>query len=166
MNIFATYDSPIDSALALDDIRMNKMIVESAQMLSTALAFNAFFHADLYKPCYENHPCTVWTRKSRKNFLWLCNHAMAMCAIFRMINGYSHKTERVIDLASKNSIKVREGELTEFADCTTFKHRTDIPVIDRYKLFMNEKWDNDVIKLTFKRRSIPSFMVNTGKVVM
>ena len=37
MNIFALDQCPMQSALWLDDIRKNKMILESAQMLSTAV---------------------------------------------------------------------------------------------------------------------------------
>jgi hypothetical protein len=48
MNIFALSECPEQSALWLDDIRKNKMILESAQMLSTAIRSGGL---TLTQPC-------------------------------------------------------------------------------------------------------------------
>src|SRR4029077_5191734 len=49
MNIFATSPDPIRSAQALDDFRLNKMIVESCQILSAALHITGRGTPDLYQ---------------------------------------------------------------------------------------------------------------------
>ena len=54
------------------------MILESAQMLSTAIwCKNPLMAEDLYKqescylPTHINHPCNKWVRESSSNFIWL-----------------------------------------------------------------------------------------------
>ena len=75
MNIFALDKCPMQSALWLDDIRKNKMILESAQMLSTAVRWlDPDTTLPVYKLAYMNHPCTKWARKSRANFSWLLSN--------------------------------------------------------------------------------------------
>lgn len=62
MNIFVTDISPIVSAQALDDKRVVKMILESAQLLSSAIFINSqSIYNDIYKPTHLKHPCTIWT---------------------------------------------------------------------------------------------------------
>ena len=45
MNIFATSPSPDTSALWLDDVRKNKMILETAQLLSASVRINSMSKA-------------------------------------------------------------------------------------------------------------------------
>ncbi len=75
MNIFAVNDDPRLAALELPDKLVPKMIVESAQMLSTAhRVLDGDAGADaklLYKKAYENHPSTIWVRKDAMNYWWL-----------------------------------------------------------------------------------------------
>lgn len=141
MNIFCTDQSPIRSAMWLDDRRLNKMILESAQMLSTALRRYGLGNGPHYKSAHQNHPCTLWTGRSRSNFLWLCEHALAMCAIYTATRNRTHASEPVIQFCYNNAHRIKAGGLTEFADCTEFKHLKELPIIDRYKLFMNLKWN-------------------------
>lgn len=54
MNIFVTDPNPKIAASHLDDLRLGKMCVETAQMLSVwAKPFDG-----IYKPTHINHPCT------------------------------------------------------------------------------------------------------------
>jgi hypothetical protein len=39
----------------------------------------------LYKPCFHNHPCTIWARASKSNYYWLANHT------FELTNEYSSR---------------------------------------------------------------------------
>ena len=85
MNIFATSESEVESALALDDKRIVKMILESGQMLSSALHRHGVNHPKLYRPSYQKHPCTMWAGNTRSNFIWLIDHSLAMCTIYESI---------------------------------------------------------------------------------
>lgn len=90
MNIFFTSLDPKEAAEALDDKRLNKMILETAQLLSNAtrhkideqptwhdtlaevgLAADAGL---LYKKTHWNHPSSVWARTSPKHYAWLVQH--------------------------------------------------------------------------------------------
>tara|TARA_B100000378_G_scaffold200424_1_gene163888 strand:- start:396 stop:1058 length:663 start_codon:yes stop_codon:yes gene_type:complete len=105
MNIFAVNEDPRLAALQLPDKLIPKMIVESAQMLSTAhRVLDGDEKADakgLYKKAYENHPSTIWVRKDAMNYWWLWMHALTLCHEYRWRftdeGGIGiHKTETVI----------------------------------------------------------------------
>lgn len=155
MNIFATSISPVESALALDDKRLNKMILESAQMLSTALRRHGVGNGPHYRSAYQNHPCTLWTGNTRKNYLWLCDHALAMCAIYSATRKRTHSCERVIQFCYRMSDKIKSGELKDFTDCT--KINLDLPITQKYKVCLKLKWDNDIQTPTWKNRKVPDW---------
>ena len=99
MNIFYLDHSPVVSAQAMTDKHVVKMILESAQLLSTAhrvldgqtmttLSKNGrrltrYSHPTLdnvlYKSTHINHPSGVWLRESKANYLWLFEHFIALC---------------------------------------------------------------------------------------
>lgn len=64
MNIFILDNNPRLAAQQHCDKHVPKMILESAQMLSTVLG-------GPYKPTHKNHPCTKWVAESRQNAAWL-----------------------------------------------------------------------------------------------
>ena len=67
-------DSPQESAELHCDKHVCKMMIEYAQMLSTAhrvLDGDEVISESLYKVAHKNHPCTIWTRTNRSNYLWL-----------------------------------------------------------------------------------------------
>ena len=107
MNIFAVSDDPRLAALQLPDKLIPKMIVESAQMLSTAhRVLDGDERANmlhLYKKAYENHPSTIWVRQDAMNYWWLWMHALTLCEEYKWRFspegqgiGNPHKTEDVI----------------------------------------------------------------------
>ena len=72
MNIFVTDPCPKISAQNLDNKRVVKMLLESAQLLSTAITLNG--GKGIYKPTHIHHPCTKWVAHSYQNWLWLFRH--------------------------------------------------------------------------------------------
>lgn len=64
MNIFILSLDPHKAAQYHADQHVNKMILESAQMLSTILS-------GPYKATHANHPCTRWVARSRHNAAWV-----------------------------------------------------------------------------------------------
>jgi len=63
MNIFVVSPDTMECAKALDDLRLNKMIIETAQLLSTAMRVQGYTGNDIYKSTHVNHPCAVWARR-------------------------------------------------------------------------------------------------------
>lgn len=163
MNIFAFDKSPYQSALWLDDIRKNKMILESCQMLSTTVhVLDPDTTLPIYKLAYLNHPCSRWTRASSSNFYWLWNYTKH-CLDMR---GVDHKCISVLetleDWFEYNLTKFPYHKPTEFANCTRNKaygidytHVTDVH--EAYQLYYIARIRNDKIKLTWKHGSMPNW---------
>ena len=114
MNIFVLDKDPKVSAEMLCDKHVVKMILESAQMLCTTIHF--FGGNPPYKPCHFNHPCTVWTRKSRSNYFWLLEHAEHISAEYTERYGKVHSSDKVIKYCRENAPeKLFDYGLTDFA---------------------------------------------------
>lgn len=95
MNIFCLDEDPIKSAEMCCDKHIIKMILESAQLLSTAhrvldgekqkhpdkntAQFVLNKHNDIiYKAGWINHPSTQWVMKNKYHYLWLYQHFIAL----------------------------------------------------------------------------------------
>jgi hypothetical protein len=61
MNIFVTSTCPKISAQALDNKRVVKMVLETAQLLSTPIFINNsdIKYDNIYKPTHVKHLCTI-----------------------------------------------------------------------------------------------------------
>jgi hypothetical protein len=121
MNIFYLDKDPIKAAQMSCDKHCVKMIVESAQMLSTAHRMidgnlytdktktgrkikrwkhpNPNMEKTLYKACHTGHPSTVWVMESAYNYHWLYKHMMALNTEFKMRYGHilDHKTIQLLE---------------------------------------------------------------------
>ena len=115
MNIFYLDKDPDIAAQMMCDKHVVKMILESAQMLSTAhRILDGDEHADnvgMYKMAHKNHPSTKWVRHSYQNYKWLYTHMIALMQEYTYRYGKHHATERLIEplgnfpKAYKNSFK-------------------------------------------------------------
>lgn len=101
MNIFYLDKDPNISAQMQCDKHVVKMVVESAQMLSTAhrmidgaLIGKKWIHPNrddtLYKASHINHPCNVWIREGSDNYIWLYNHFKELCNEYTFRYGRIH----------------------------------------------------------------------------
>ncbi len=139
MNIFATSSDPVISALDLDDKRVIKMILESAQMM--AVSINLSGGKSPYKTTHKNHPCAIWVRQNRANYWWLFEHYQALCHVYHDRFGKQHKTLDYILNWRDGAFLLPKGELTPFVNCTEFKQIEDVH--EAYRLQMNKKWKED-----------------------
>lgn len=138
MNIFATSDDPVECARSLDDKRLVKMVLESAQLLSTAM--NICGGKGPYKSTHINHPCSVWTRASRGNYWWLLNHFKALCDEYTARYGRIHKCNDYYPELSLGARSIPDGNLMPFTNCSKFK---DIETKLAYRFTMISKWETD-----------------------
>tara|TARA_R100000458_G_C8247555_1_gene225102 strand:- start:614 stop:1075 length:462 start_codon:yes stop_codon:yes gene_type:complete len=144
----------MQSALWLDDVRKNKMILESAQMLSTAVRWlDPDTTLPVYKLAYINHPCSKWARKSRANFQWLLHH---MSWLFNQKSG-EHKSARLIPEFQKyaDNGDFPDEYLTPFANCARNLERgvdySDVDDVHQaYRMYMNDRWKERNITLTWR----------------
>ena len=122
MNIFVLDENPIRAAEMMCDKHIPKMVVESAQMMASALRRHGATDEDMpltksgtpYKGGYKHHPCTVWAGDSDTNFLWLANHAIVLCQEYKKRFGKVHACQSPIHQMSHMMPYVGE-EMTPFA---------------------------------------------------
>ena len=120
MNIFILDTNPIRAAQLQCDKHIVKMIVESAQMLSTAhrildgtktkrpsvsgkTMVNYWEHPNkniektLYKAVHPGHPSTLWTMESLANYAWHYEHWYALCVEYTYRYRKVHSTEKLLE---------------------------------------------------------------------
>ena len=101
MNIFAIESNSegaidwVKSAQSLDNLRVVKMILESCQILSTAL--NEQGVQAPYKSFNPKHPSCLWAAESSANFRALVVHCAAMLEEYTERFGKTHKCDAVLD---------------------------------------------------------------------
>jgi len=152
MNIFVTDPDPKKSAQNLDDKRVIKMILESAQLMSTAINLMGGFGP--YKSTHINHPCSIWVRTSAANYYWLLDHFVALCDEYNLRYGKIHKCKSFFPVLSSGVKLMPQVDSTPWCNCTPHK---DMEVIAAYQLTMTEKWANDKRPPTWKNNLRPTF---------
>lgn len=133
MNIFALDIDPEQAAMWHCDSHTNKMILETAQMLSTInrMAGNS---GPIYKATHKNHMCTVWARQSTENYLWLWRLGVFLSAEFEARYGHAHKSTSILHVVKEPPDIVPAGRLTKFALCMPDKYKQSNPV-EAYRNF-------------------------------
>ena len=160
MNIFTTSPCPVQSAAYLDDKRVIKMISESTQMLVTALRHNGVDQSELpCKPTHSGHPCNIWVRSSRSNYLWLVQHTRALLAekLKRYPDNKQHMYGAYIDKLEQYASQIGDIGLTKFVNCAAnktfgidYKHISDVHTA--YQLYLSDRWESDKAAPTWHRQ--------------
>lgn len=181
MNVFVVDNDPIVAAKSLCDKHVVKMIVESAQMLSTAhrmldgvleitqskttnrkvkyYRLSDDLETKLYKACHHSHPCTIWTMESVANYRWHYQHFIALCDEYTYRYGKVHKTDQLLrNVLWRCPRNIPEGNLTKFklAMKANPECMKDDPV-ESYRLFYQTKQDR--FKMAWTKRDIPDWFV-------
>lgn len=160
VNIFITDEDPRVSAINLDDKRVIKMVLESAQMLCTALHQHGASHLAQYKQTHVNHPSNVWCRQTRTNYGWLLMHFRALLDEFQYRRNKPHKCEQMYDDLVVGAQHIPAGGLTPYANCAaradmgiSYKHIADIT--EAYKMYLTDRWALDTLKPKWTGRARP-----------
>jgi len=119
MNIFYVDSCPAEAAISLVDKHVVKMILESAQLLSTAhrildgncvevtlcnpdtgkfrkkkvWVLHDARNDIMYNATHMNHPSAIWCRESVENYNWLGDHLFALCNEYTYRYGKVHKVQ-------------------------------------------------------------------------
>ena len=139
MNLFASSPSPERSARALDDRRLLKMTVESAQLLSTAMRERGL--PAPYRPTHAHHPVTRWTGRTQGNFRWVLRHFDALALEYRRRFGRSHASARLSGQFWQALPRFPRGRRQPFVNLSN--HPRVLPVTRAYRRRLNEKWRID-----------------------
>lgn len=182
MNIFASDIDPRISAINLDDKRVIKMILESAQMLCTALnehgaldkvkigetktgksKYDYYFKntsIKAYKPTHTNHPSNIWCRENRMNYGWLLMHMKALADEYEYRMGRKHASLYMYDELVKGAQHIPNGNLTPIANCAArqdmginYKHIKNVQ--QAYKLYLVDRWATDKLTPKWTKRKRP-----------
>jgi len=111
MNIFYLDHDPYAIPPMMVDRHIIKMILESAQMLSTAHRIVDNVDNDvLYKATHVNHPSTKWIRESKSNYNWLYHHFCYLGMEYNFRYGKIHKSisklSDILRYAPKNLVDI------------------------------------------------------------
>ena len=184
MNIFVLDDDPTIAAQLQCDKHVVKMIVESAQMLSTVHrmvdgvmerrpsksgSMLQYYKLDderedlLYKACHYNHPSTVWTRESCCNYSWHYEHFTALCDEYTYRYGKVHAT----DIKLREVLKALPVNINRKAGKTPFKLAMSsnpecvvhdlggTNAVESYRNFYKTKQER--FKMVWTKRKIPEW---------
>ena len=181
MNLFVLDKNPVSAAIQQCDKHVVKMIVESAQMLSTVHRMldgtetrrpsksgktmvkywvhpNKQMEETLYKAVHMNHPCTIWSRESDTNYAWHYEHFIALCDEYK----YRYNKEHSTDTLLRNILQAPPKHIPE-EGLTPFKlamksnpeciHEND--PVRSYREFYQTKQSR--FKMTWTGRKVPEW---------
>ena len=173
MNIFAVSRSPRICSQALDDLRLNKMILETAQILCTAYRTENIAPDDSNVIPYQNfnpkHHCILWARDRINNREWLWDYFFELHQEKLFRHGSTHKSyQKLVDSEmfqifrnydlSVNSFSVIVKPEPFVNCCPGFYHIK--PTTLAYKMYLCNKWDNDLKEPRWTGRGAPSWRYN------
>ena len=142
MNIFYLSESPALCAEYHCDKHVVKMILETAQLLSTAhrLVDNSTDPV-LYKATHYNHPCAVWVRESYANYQWTYDLLTALGREYTHRYSKIHKTITRLALTLKNPpTKLRLYRPTDRPMCMPDNCKSsDGNVLESYRRYYRTK---------------------------
>jgi len=150
MNIFATSPDPIESAISLDDKRVGKMTIESAQLIS-------MIHGGPYKFRHAPRPIAEWI-KDKTHFSWVIAWHRALGLEFYHRFGKHHLSYTVcgVNLESGEAYK----SVTNFLNYTVnrekgidFTHISDPH--EAYRRYMKLRWETDIRPPLWTKRARP-----------
>lgn len=137
MNIFLTDPDPRLCAVVLDDKRVVKMVLETAQMLATNCDTRGIYLG--YRSTHLNHPCSVWSRSSSLAFSWLVEHGLWLADEYKRRYKRDHASLPVIHRAFVHR-NVFDNEPLVFNFNSSGYNTGD--VFHDYKLCLVNKWKN------------------------
>lgn len=166
MNIFALHPDPTICASYHCDQHLHKMILESAQMLSTAARARSYYSIEswLYKSAYEKHPCTIWTGLSNHNMLWLCELASELD---NLRTSGSHSSMDVIKAVQECIVDEFSYAKSSAADPFIFcgpahlSLNRNLTVHEKYQAYYilkHKAWLDKGRGMSYKGRGLPCFL--------
>jgi len=163
MNIFYISKNPVEAAEWMVDRHVVKMILESAQLLSTAhrildgtevqlevqienedgtfktkkkkwWLLNDAREEVIYSATHINHPSAVWARSSIENYNWLVDHFFALMAEYTHRYNKTHKCFGEISyMLQSPPKKLEEYDMTEMPSCMAEEYIVDSDPVINYR---------------------------------
>ncbi|APC44283.1 hypothetical protein [Pseudoalteromonas phage PH357] len=147
MNIFYTDSDPFIAASHHNTIHTRKMIVEYAQLLSTAHHLIDGDNAlqGIYSCTHKNHPSAIWCRSGQYQYEWVLDCAIELCRLYTLNTGKIHKTESILEKLKTlpKNITVREWTDPPIAAPDKFKMQVILGtnICKAYQNYLLEKFE-------------------------
>jgi hypothetical protein len=160
MNLFYLDKDPVEAAKMHCDRHVVKMIIEVAQMLSTAhRVLDGEMYTDLskngrrikrwklfenddivYKATHVNHPSSKWIRETLGNYLYAYKLFVALCDEFEYRYGKVHLTRTKLEnILKKEPNRITHGPMTKVPQAMPEYCKKD-DSIEAYRFYyLNEK---------------------------
>lgn len=181
MNIFVLDHNPFVAARYHIDKHVVKMILELAQILSTAHRFldgSEYFEENnnrrikrwrlankaadsmLYKATHVNHPCSIWARDSSENYRWTFDLLRALCAEYTHRYGKVHKTTELLPFLIREPAKIKHRDLSDFAQAIP-THLRQNDAVQAYRDYYTEV-KAKTLPMTWTGREIPKWFIKNS----
>jgi len=156
MNIFFLHSNAKMAAIFHCDKHVVKMIIESAQLLSTAHHENG--HSVTYKPTHKNHPSAMWTRSSRLHYNYVYDLAIGLCHEYTNRYGKTHACESILrnELATPPEALTFGGWINP-PQCMPDECKTD-DTVQAYRQYYRHKKNMMVMKWNKDLAYAPDWM--------
>jgi hypothetical protein len=179
MNIFYLHPDPKTCAEYHVDKHCVKMILETAQLLSTAHRVLDGVEAKIYDPTknkevkrhwlsdnretilynatHINHPSAVWARQNRENYYWLWTLLKALCTEYTYRYGKVHKCESsgLVESLKWFPNNLPHGEFTQPTPAMPDQYKVPGNSVKSYHNYYNGEKQR---MFSWKQRSVPDFI--------
>lgn len=156
MNIFVLDTDPQNCARYHCNKHVIKMILETAQLLSTAHHVLDGTSPSTYKKTHPNHPCAKWVRETSANYRWTWKLLDALCEEYTLRYGKKHKTEREqlipLIVTPKN---IKDSPLTPWPQAMPDHHRRP-DAVSAYRTYYKAEKSHFAV---YPAGQVPEFMI-------
>lgn len=164
MNIFATSSDPKQSAMWLDDKRVNKMITESAQIICTVLAGDGIKNLP-FKSTHEHHPVVLWAGDTPQNLNWLLQHHIALAVEWEHRFDKTHASGLrpgfIAHIPPAKQPQTFQNSAKNTSRNLDFTWCDDVHLA--YRMYLSARWLNDTRPPKWTKRFEPDWKLHCGE---
>lgn len=179
MNIFYLHPDPVTCAQQHVDKHVVKMILEYAQLMSTAhrlldgvetiglsksgrkqKRFALPDHRDtiLYSATHANHPSAIWTRRSKQNYQWLYDMWCQLMNEYTYRYGKQHACEKLKQALAMAPRNIPDSVFTEPTPAMPDQYKVVGDSVTSYK---NYYLGSKSAMFSWKKRETPGWVINS-----
>lgn len=160
MNIFYLDHDPAVAARYHCDKHVIKMILESAQLLCTAINYHAGKQVTPYKSTHVSHPCSIWVRESFENWSYVYQLMFDLEFEWRYRWQHTKKHSSVVALSGTNITAlaiahIPAGQLTTPALAMPTLYQIPNDPVESYRTYYRISKHN---LLQYTRRERPEWL--------
>lgn len=176
MNIFYLDHDPKICAAFHCDKHVVKMILEYAQILSTAhrlldgvqvkitlktktkinyVMRNPEHEQLLYKVTHQNHPSTVWVRQSSQHYAWLYEMFVSLLEEYTHRYGKVHATAKLVDILKNPPKNLKDNGWVDVTPAMPDEYKSSTALQSYRSYYTQAKKE----LLSYKNREVPEWVL-------